>query len=107
MGGVVEGVGSALRGRNIEGVNGAVDQLGPVHGSAIAQKAIHHLAAAHADVLVVLEGVANVDLNVGRGDHFHLPHAAIDDIRRQIKLFHHTQGNGPAAGFGVVELALK
>ena len=49
----------------------ALDGLGAVGDGAIAEELIHDLPPAHADVLVRLKGVTDVDLDVAGGDEFH------------------------------------
>jgi hypothetical protein len=49
-----------------------------------------------------LEGAADVHLDIRGRNHLHLAHAAVDDVLGQVKLIDHAEGNGPAAGFGIV-----
>mmetsp|Transcript_8947 Transcript_8947/g.37885 ORF Transcript_8947/g.37885 Transcript_8947/m.37885 type:complete len:469 (+) Transcript_8947:245-1651(+) len=83
-----------------------VHKVGAEALRALAQEVIHHLAAAHADVLLVVQSLADVHRAVGRGDHLHLRNLAVDDLLGEVKLANHAQGDGTAAGLAVVHLAL-
>mmetsp|Transcript_16027 Transcript_16027/g.52205 ORF Transcript_16027/g.52205 Transcript_16027/m.52205 type:complete len:524 (+) Transcript_16027:104-1675(+) len=85
----------------------AVDRGGAELNSAVAKVLVHDLTAEHADVLILLEGAAHVNLAARGRDHLHLSHAPIDDVRRQTKLLDHAQRDGAAARLAVVHLALE
>lgn len=57
-----------------------------------------HLAADHANPLLLVQGLAHVHLAVGGGDHLHLGHPAVNDLQGDVKLLHHADGDGAAAG---------
>lgn len=84
----------------------AIDDLGAGFGGAVAEVGVEDLAADHADVLVGLEGAADVDGDVGGGDHLHLGDSPVDQVEGEAEFFHHAEGDRAAAGLAVVELAL-
>ena len=100
-------LGGLVVGGDVDGGDEAVDGLGSVLDGAVAEVLVHDLTAAHADVLVGLEGVTDVDLDAGGGDEVHLADLAVDDSLGDVELADHAKGDGTAAGLGVVHLALE
>mmetsp|Transcript_7160 Transcript_7160/g.15532 ORF Transcript_7160/g.15532 Transcript_7160/m.15532 type:complete len:424 (-) Transcript_7160:245-1516(-) len=92
---------------HVDGGDEAGDGLSAIRDGAVAQELVHDLAAAHADVLVGLEGVADVHLHVGGGDEFHTAHLAVNSRLGDVKLPDHAEGNGPTAWLGIVHLPLE
>mmetsp|Transcript_1927 Transcript_1927/g.4195 ORF Transcript_1927/g.4195 Transcript_1927/m.4195 type:complete len:472 (+) Transcript_1927:126-1541(+) len=84
----------------------SVDKVGAVPARAASQEVVHHLTAAHADVLLLVERLSDVHLAVGRRDHLHLRHTAIDDFHGQVKLLDHAERDGSTARLAVVHLSL-
>mmetsp|Transcript_33863 Transcript_33863/g.106495 ORF Transcript_33863/g.106495 Transcript_33863/m.106495 type:complete len:399 (+) Transcript_33863:23-1219(+) len=73
----------------------------------VAQVGVQHLAPRHADVLVLLERAADVNLAARGRDHLHLAHAPVDDLGGERELVHHAQRDRAAARLAVVHLALE
>ncbi|GER49967.1 smr (Small MutS Related) domain-containing protein [Striga asiatica] len=104
--GVVEDVRRGFRRGEVHLEEEAVDDGGASCAGAVAEVGVEDLAADHPDVLVGLEGAADVDGYVGRRDHLHLGDPPVDDVQREVELADHAEGNGAAAGLAVVHLAL-
>merc|ERR1719188_2065244 len=103
---VLENLRIAVLLRQIHAHEEAVDNSGTVLRRRVPQVAVKHLAPNHADVLVVLQGLANLYLLVRGRDHGHLAHPPVDQLRRQAELSHHAERDRAAAGLAVVELPL-
>ena len=80
--------------------------MGSQGGCPIPQEGIHHLTAAHADVLGIVVKM-DIHLTVGGGDHLHVAHLAVDDRLGQIEFRHHAKRNRPTTGFGIIQLPFK
>ena len=104
--GVMEGIGALALGAGINFGNQTIHQVGAQACGSLAQVGIHHFAATHADVFVLIFKI-DVHLAIGGGNHFHIAYFSINNRFRQIKLLHHAQGNGAPAGFGIVEFSLE
>ena len=91
----------------VDGGDECVNGLRPELNGAVAKVSVKDLTAAHTDVLVRLEGVPDVDLHVGGGDHLHLPDLPVDDGLGEVELPYHAEGNGTSAGLGIVKLTLE
>mmetsp|Transcript_7058 Transcript_7058/g.14178 ORF Transcript_7058/g.14178 Transcript_7058/m.14178 type:complete len:550 (-) Transcript_7058:90-1739(-) len=108
---VVEGVAGvfvgAVVGGNVDGGDEALDGFGSVGDGAVAEELVHDFAAAHSDVFVGLEGVSDVDFDIGGGDEFHAADLAIDGTLGNVEFPNHTKGNGTTAGLGIVHLPLE
>ena len=104
---VVQPVRLSRSGRLVHTEEKPVDHSRTALAGALTEIIVEDFAPEHADVLVGLQGLADVNGHVGRGDHLHLADAAVDDIGREFELAHHAQGDGAAAGLAVVHLALE
>ena len=58
-------------GGDVDGGDKRIDGLSSVGDGAVPEELVHDLTTAHANVLIGLEGVSDIDLNVGRRDKFH------------------------------------
>ena len=103
---VVDGDGTVALAGVVELHEEAVDEVGAEGLGALAEEVIHDLTTAHTDVLLVVEGLADVDGAVGGGDHLHLGNLAVDDLFGEVKLANHAEGDGTTAGLAVVHLTL-
>ncbi len=74
-----------------------VDDTGTLLLGTLAQVVVQHLTAAHADVLALRQGLANIHLAVGWGDHLHLGHLAVDNLHGQVEFINHAQRDGTTA----------
>mmetsp|Transcript_34308 Transcript_34308/g.76133 ORF Transcript_34308/g.76133 Transcript_34308/m.76133 type:complete len:465 (-) Transcript_34308:340-1734(-) len=100
----LDGALAVLRGLQLH--HQAVHHLSSVLLGTLAQEVIKHLTAAHANPLALAQGLANIHLPVGGGDHLHLGDLAINDLHGQIELLHHAQRDGTTARLAVVHLPL-
>jgi hypothetical protein len=53
------------------------------------------------------ERPADVDGDVGRLNHLHVPHLPVHEVQRQVELRHHAQRDGAAAQLAVVHLPVS
>jgi hypothetical protein len=53
------------------------------------------------------ERPADVDGDVGRLNHLHVPHLPVHEVQRQVELRHHAQRDGAAAQLAVVHLPVR
>mmetsp|Transcript_101267 Transcript_101267/g.123986 ORF Transcript_101267/g.123986 Transcript_101267/m.123986 type:complete len:332 (-) Transcript_101267:164-1159(-) len=83
-----------------------IDQGGSILLGPLPQEVIQHLTPDHADVFIILQGLANLNLLVGRGNHGHLTHLSVYNILWQVKLINHAQRNGATTWLAVVHLSL-
>mmetsp|Transcript_101268 Transcript_101268/g.123990 ORF Transcript_101268/g.123990 Transcript_101268/m.123990 type:complete len:327 (-) Transcript_101268:164-1144(-) len=84
----------------------SIDQGGSILLGPLPQEVIQHLTPDHADVFIILQGLANLNLLVGRGNHGHLTHLSVYNILWQVKLINHAQRNGATTWLAVVHLSL-
>mmetsp|Transcript_5835 Transcript_5835/g.10519 ORF Transcript_5835/g.10519 Transcript_5835/m.10519 type:complete len:428 (-) Transcript_5835:55-1338(-) len=104
---VGEGVCLALVLRDGHSHEEAIDQGGPVLLSPLSKEVIQHLTAHHSNEFVILEGLTDLDFLVGRGDHGHLLHLAVNDVLGEVELVNHAQRNSTTTRLAVVKLALN
>ena len=102
----MKGVGTLTVAAGVDALNQSVDQMGAELGCTVAQEPIEDFPAAHADVFVAVFKM-DVHLPIGRGNHPHVAHFAVDDRFGQIELLNHAEGNRTTTGLGIVELALE
>mmetsp|Transcript_24051 Transcript_24051/g.56996 ORF Transcript_24051/g.56996 Transcript_24051/m.56996 type:complete len:307 (-) Transcript_24051:119-1039(-) len=83
-----------------------VDQRGTVLLGPLSEEVIKNLAADHADELVILECLTDLDLLIGRRDHGHLFDLTIHNVLGKAELVDHAERDGATARLAVVELSL-
>mmetsp|Transcript_26347 Transcript_26347/g.40808 ORF Transcript_26347/g.40808 Transcript_26347/m.40808 type:complete len:298 (+) Transcript_26347:630-1523(+) len=92
---------------DLDGGDKSLDALGSIIDGTITEIFVHDLTTTHADVLIRLEGVSDVNLYSSGGDEVHLAHLTVDNILRDIEFANHTQRNSSSARLGIIKLTLE
>mmetsp|Transcript_3157 Transcript_3157/g.5860 ORF Transcript_3157/g.5860 Transcript_3157/m.5860 type:complete len:210 (+) Transcript_3157:1216-1845(+) len=93
--------------RDLDTRDEAGDGFSTIGNSAVTEELVHNLTTAHANVFIGLEGITNVDLNIGGRDEFHSAHLTIHSGLRNVELPNHTKRNRTSTWLSIIHLPLE